>query len=480
VLSSPSSRPRLRQSSFWLGIFIVITSFCFLSSCARFEPRPLSPSRGVDELDSRSLTNSLLRQYFEQALKREVQPWPPAAWDLEKLCLAAYWYHPTLEVARAQWAASRAGELTAGQRPNPTLNVTPGYNATTATPSPWLPLAYLDFPIETAGKRKHRRARAAQLLEAARLNIIVLAWQVRRDVRAALLDYSAAERRSRLLTSQNRVQSEVLTALEAQAKAGAVGPAEVLPYRLAAAKVQVELHAAARLRTEARARLAEAVGVPIHALDGLNLEFDWSNPQRSEAALDSRELRRAALLGRPDVLGMLAEYAAAESALRLEIAKQYPDVRLQPGYQYDQGESKWTLGLNVELPVLSQNQGPIAEANARRNEIAARFNALQVKIMTEIDRSLALLKEDVAALSLLDSVTVSQTQRQESLQAQFKAGAVDRLEVLAAQSESLAAQVAELDAQARVQQSIGAVEDALQRPLILPETLLEGAAHNAP
>jgi broad specificity phosphatase PhoE len=30
-----------------------------------------------------------------------------------------------------------------------------------------------------------------------------------------------------------------------------------------------------------------------------------------------------------------------------EIAKQYPDIHLGPGYQYDQGVNKWTLGFSV-------------------------------------------------------------------------------------------------------------------------------------
>jgi len=47
--------------------------------------------------------------------------------------------------------------------------------------------------------------------------------------------------------------------------------------------------------------------------------------------------RRQALQGRADVLAALSDYAASESALQLEVAKQYPDVHLNTGYEYDQG-----------------------------------------------------------------------------------------------------------------------------------------------
>ena len=92
---------------------------------------------------------------------------------------------------------------------------------------------------------------------------------------------------------------------------------------------------------------------------------------------------------RPDILASLSEYAAAQSAVQLEIAKQYPDVHLGPGYEYDQGQNKWALGLSVELPVRNRNQGPIAEAQAKREEAAARFIDLQARVIAEIDRALA-------------------------------------------------------------------------------------------
>src|SRR5207302_4652444 len=136
---------------------------------------------------------------------------------------------------------------------------------------------------------------------------------------------------------------------------------------------------AQRARAEARARLAEAIGVPIRALSEMKFSFESLLPGSTAAELAAEQVRRAALQSRPDILSALAEYASAQAALQLEIAKQYPDVHLSPGYEFDQGDSKWSVGITVELPVLNQNQVPIAEAKARRAEAAARFNALQAK-----------------------------------------------------------------------------------------------------
>src|SRR5204862_4889437 len=118
----------------------------------------------------------------------ELSPWPPRELDFTVLTLVAFYFHPALDLARAQWGVARAGVRTAQGRPNPTVAIMPGYNFNAAGgTSPWIPGINYDLPIETAGKRSHRIVRAEQLSESARLNIATTAWQVRSQLRASLL-----------------------------------------------------------------------------------------------------------------------------------------------------------------------------------------------------------------------------------------------------------------------------------------------------
>ena len=177
------------------------------------------------------------------------------------------------------------------------------------------------------------------------------------------------------------------------------------------------------------------------------------------------DARRAALQHRGDILSALADYAASQSALQLEIAKQYPDVHLQPGYEFDQGDNKWSLGLTIELPVLNQNQGPIAEARAKREEAAAKFNAVQAKVLAEIDRAIEtfrLAETNFRPLQLVQT----QVDHERSIEEQVKAGAADQIELLNAQLETANIQIVALEAQIKMQQAAGALEDALQAPLL--------------
>jgi len=448
---------------------LAIVSF---SACVRFNPRPLAASKAAADFESRSLSDSGLRVFLEtNGVSGE---WPRRAWDLQALTLAAFYFSPELDVARAQWGTAQAALRTAGQRPNPTLSISPQYNTTTFTPSPWIAAINLDLPVETAGKRGHRIAKARHLSDAAKFNIAAVAWRVRGKLRQTMVELHAATEQEQLLSAQQAAQEENVKLLEAQLAAGAVSAAEVTRERIALDTTMLMLQDAKRLRSESRVTLAEVIGVPARALDTVDISF--AGLDRLPPDLDLQTARRQALLSRADILEALSEYAASEVALRMEIARQYPDIHLSPGYEYDQSDNKWGVGLAFELPSLNLNKGQIAEAEARRAERAARFNALQASVLAEIDRTFAAYsaatEKSAAAASL-----VANLEKQERLsRGRFEAGEVSRSEVIAAQVELAAARLACAAATAGAQQALTRLEEALQSPVMLPADPLQPPA----
>jgi outer membrane protein TolC len=448
-----------------------------LAGCARFQPQPLSPAETAAGLESRSLDNPALKAFLEKNLHRELDTWPAAKWDFEMLTLAAFYYHPSLEVARADWRVAAGGTETAAERPNPTVTASGVYEPASGAYSPWIPGLIFDLPLETAGKRRFRTEQARHLSESARLNIATAAWQVRSQLRAALLDFTGARQRVALLQRQAELRAKLLSRIQAQLEAGAISGVELNAARLALIRARAELAEAQRLLTGARSSLAGALGLSAVALDGLNFEFDLAPPTTAED-LTAHQVRKLALLGRVDILAALSDYAASQSALQLEVAKQYPDIHLAPGYFWNagsSGENDWQLGATVELPLLNRHRGPTAEASARRQASAARFLALQAKVITEIDGAVVSFRASQTNLATVEALAAAQTTQQQSIEAQMQAGAVDRLDVLTAGLELNAASIARLDAQVKLQQAVGALEDAVQRPLGLPESVWQTA-----
>ena len=311
--------------------------------------------------------------------------------------------------------------------------------------------------------------------EAARLNLITAVWQVRSHARLSVLENAATEQRVALLKAQVALREDLAGRLELQFQAGAISALERNVARLALLRTRADLADAERLLAEAQPHLASALGLPVTGLENTRIQFDLTAAPKIED-LSSNAAREWALRGRADVLTALADYAASQSLLQLEIARQYPDIRLAPGYSWNAGstgEHDWQLGVTVELPVLNQHHGAIAEASARREATAARFRALQTQVINEVDTAVASFRANLANLNAVNSLVASQSAQRALVQQELQAGAVDRLDLLTADLELNAAAVTQLDAFVRLQQAVGALEDAVQRPTPLPASLFE-------
>ena len=477
------------------SVAVTVAGLCFLAGCAQFEAKPLLPEQTAAQFEARTLDDPGLKRFIEQNRKpfgvpplgRKDQSNPrkrgtPNEWDFETLTLAALYYHPSLDVARAQWAVAQAGIKTAGQRPNPAVNLAPQYVSNSPSgESPWVAALTFDGVIETAGKRGYRTEQAKQLSESARLKLAAQAWQVRSGLRTSLLDYTVARQRVVLLQNVREAQRQILKLLEGRLQAGDIAATELTTPRVALIRAQADLADAQRQTVDSRAAVAQAIGVPLQALEGRELKFDLggegvpplrlagvspAGEEQGQDALATTEARRRALHSRADVLAALTDYAASQSALQLEIARQYPDIRLGPGYEYDQGLHKWGLAVGTDfLPVFHRNQGPIAEAQAKRDEAAARFLALQAQVIGEIDRALTARAASQDQLRQIDALLDTQRKHVQAVEAMVQAGAADQFDLRSAQLEVATTEQVRLDALVKVQQALGQLEDAVQIPV---------------
>ncbi len=462
-------KPSGRSLTLVLGLGLPL-----LPSCARYEAKPLSAAQTARTLETRRLDAPPFRAFLQTNLHRALPAWPLPQWDLESLTLAAFYYQPSLDVARADWRLAVAGQRSAAERPNPTVGASVGRQPVPDA-SPWIPALVFDLPIETAGKRRLRTDQARHLSEAARLNLAATAWQVRSHLRASVVEDVWDQQRLQLLQRQVELRQDLTERMTAQWQAGAIARTDLTTARIALDRARADLADAQRLAAAARVNVADAIGVPVRALEGVDVAFDLGLVPDA-AGLTSTQARGMALQRRPDILGALAEYAASQSALQLEVAKQYPDINLAPGYSWNAGsagENDWQLSATSILPLFNRNQGPIAEAAGHRDALAARFLALQARVIGDLDRAIATVRASQASARALNAVAARESTHRQEIEAQFKAGAVDQLEVLTASLELSSAELSRLDALAQAQQAYGQLEDAVQSPLGLPEAALE-------
>src|ERR1700674_6032954 len=229
-----------------------------LAGCAmqRYQASPIVASATASQFQSRSLADDGLRS-FEVKNLNPPAPWPPKTWDLQTLSLAALYFNPTLDLARARVARADAAIVTAGARPNPTVGISPGI------PSPYLLTLDFAFPIETAGKRGYRVQSARNLDQAARLDLADSAWTVLSGVRLALLNYLLASRSLELVRSEEPVRADQVNILEQILSAGEITRVDVDLARIELSKTELAMRAAEGQTAEAKTALAAALGIPV-------------------------------------------------------------------------------------------------------------------------------------------------------------------------------------------------------------------------
>jgi len=421
-------------------LFLPLVFACVACGCARFSAKPIDAERSATSLSERRLAAK--------------------TWTLRNLVDEAMRSHPEIALARAQYLTAKAAIRTAGESPNPTILLAPQM----VTPIHWIEGTYgvdFDWTVETAGKRPRRVDVAHEQARAAACRVVDATWKVRSSVRKALLDLFAAQRRAGLLTDAIAKQEELLRAMDARVRAGAMSRMEMSVPRVLSVQLRIQAADAAKAMALARVSLAEALGMGVSGLQGARFSFGAFETVPGTHAAP----RRMALTHRADVLAALAEYAAAEGALRLEIAKQYPDVHLSPSYTLDGGLNKWGLGIGLTLPILNQNKGAIGEAEAKRREAAAKFDVVQAKVIADCDRATASAEAARVKLATAGDLLAEQARQIDSEQRLVAAGAGDSLAVFNAQVERATTSITRLDALVELHVAVGALEDATQTPL---------------
>ena len=84
---------------------IIVGTF-LVAGCAHYQPQPVSPEQTAAQWESRRLDDPGLKKFLEQNAGHEIQNWPQKNWDLNSLTLAAFYFHPSLEVAESAQPAS--------------------------------------------------------------------------------------------------------------------------------------------------------------------------------------------------------------------------------------------------------------------------------------------------------------------------------------------------------------------------------------
>jgi len=422
-------------------------------------PKPIEPAKIANKLAQRSVSDADF-QTFLAAQEYPKNQLPIALWGENELSLSALFFHPDLNTARAQWRAAQAAQMTAAQRPEIGINGSADNHSQSANKSPWTYTLGIDIPIVTAGKREAQIAQAAGLTEAARIEIAQTAWQVHTRVAKSLLEYQYSVAQSAILKNEVTLRTAIADMLVKRMDAGMASSIEVSNARISLQKAEQAYMAESGRIAALGAALANDAGLSLNTFSQLKVQ-----PFAKTEPVSLNDLQYEALLNRLDIRASLARYEAAEAKLRLEIAKQYPDITLSPSKTLDQGDKIWSLGFSSLLTLINKNRGMIAEASALRELEVMQFEALQAKVIGDLNQSKAAYQAALEANIKAEAVLGSQQKRTEQAERQFNAGFADRLAFTSTQLENIIATQSVLSTAYQAQITKLNLEDVLQRSL---------------
>lgn len=392
---------------------------------------------------------------------------PVKKWGVTELSYCAIFFHPSLDVARNQWRAAQLKEATASGRPLPAISTNLGKsNNANDDISPYLFGLSIDIPIETANKRDIRIENATHLSQAAKLEIAQTAWGLRQQVASALTGYFSNLALIEVLEKEVTHREALLAMYQKRAELGVASSLEVSTAKLQLHAVQNELNGKVHHTPVLLAQLASNTGLPLQLIQHMPLA-DSADAELIAKHLnaDNLAIQSDALLNRLDIRVALSRYAAAEAKLKLEVAKQYPDLSLNPTYTYEFGNKIWSLGISGLLTLLNKNKLAIAEATQLREVEAAQFEALQNKIISDATSVIVALEKAKQMLHQQAALYQRQQHHTEKMQSRLNAGEIDRLEFTMAKLEEVSSEKSLLLAKFQLLSALQDAETLTQKPL---------------
>lgn len=461
-----------------LYLLVTLASAALAVGCVRYRSAPLQPAVLATEFASRRLDDPGLKQFLashgssHEVAQGVVQEGvhgstrSDSLWRPRDLALVALYYNSELDSARAVLAAARAAEISAGQRPLPSagLNISRAAKADEGKVSVWSSMLTAGLTFELGGKRGIRLATARARTLATALGLENVAWRVALNAEGAAATTAAAERDVISARAERDALTTVLSLLRARYTEGSISVADVARAEADVRSATLSIVQAERTRLDARDSLARAVGLPVERALVPTVQFDSISgcvaiAQMPGVSPDS--IRSLALHRRLDVGAALADYVVAEDSVRLEVANRYPDLVLAPGFGWNQGVAQWSLGLNLPTLVINRNLGLLAEAEARRASVAARFEHVQQIAIQDVGAAQLECGGAREQLAASDSV-VRNSERQLGLaEAAYRRGETGQTEVSIARLAVVRALRAVQMAQARDAAAGVAIERAV-------------------
>lgn len=417
------------------------------------------------------ITITLAGSLTASVLAQTAQP-PLVNLHLEEALHKAELNNPQLLAARQSVAVAESGVAVAGVSPNPrlALDIPVGLAETKRTLG-------LEQPIELGGKREARLALARDQTQTAQLQMEMMRWQVRFDVRQAYAELSIAQAAQHQAERTVELNRQLVEIARKRLTAGDVAEADLIQTRFVLERARQRLEPTNNRVRQANIKLDSLLGQPTEVLiepaDGKQFNLSIQENQKTPEALsplpELTALQQLAKRKRLDLDLAKLQQRISHDQLALARSAQVPDIALAGSFIWDPvaDTTGALLGLRVDLPLFNNRQGEANQAVANQSLAEAQRLVLE----QQVDREVAAAYQDVRSSERLlqqdRSVLLPQSQQVlELARKSYQFGQTGLTEVLVAQQSVQDQRDAYYSDVLAYQTAVGTLERSVNQPLI--------------
>jgi len=484
-----------------LATAVVMTA---LAGCQTYQSRPLELTDYADQWAKRPLDVESIEAYAAALGDSGTSPTPFDSSDglsLYEAEAVALHFNPELRMIRAAANVPLASAKEAGWWPDPQFEAEvlrfvdrgdrtrfkmdapsiDGINAggLETTPAgfrrvqgdyiddPWIVGAGLSITIPISGRIAVEKDLRWSQYSAAWRRILLNEWELVTRLRSAWLEWSSSGERLRITQDYVEKLAVIAKMTEHLVAAGEMKPTEGRLIGIELARRQTALLTLQQNEIQNRLALLAMMGLvpdsPIVLQPQLSLDVDeLPSDRRADLVLQTH----------PRIKSVKADYEASEQQLRLEIRKQYPDLDLGPSYSFEEGFSRFGLGVGFPIPLWNRNRQAVAEARALRDQARVTAEATAEQVLSNLARvEQHQLYASQRRGALLERVAPLVEKQVEDSRTLLDLGEVDVLLLRDALTGSLDTKLEVIDAALAEQRALNELQQMLQPRWFTPSQL---------
>ncbi len=295
--------------------------------------------------------------------------------------IVAMFFNPQLRAARLKARVPAVGAAQTGRWEDPELGID-AERIIQGVENPWVLGATISFTLPLSGRLGAEKGLAYAQADVELLRAYLLEVQTLGELRARWLEWSARQQQIALTRQYVSDLDEIVQRAERLRKAGEIDLLESRLFRIERTSRAGELRTLEMEQREQEVAIKTLLGLApeanVQLTPTLVLPLARTATEPSSVAL---------MENTPRLKLARAEYEAADRALKLEIRRQYPDVKVGTGPGTEEGDSRVLFGLSLPLPILNANRRAIVEARATRDATKADAEARCEELVSDLARA---------------------------------------------------------------------------------------------